>query len=110
MLHEKTFFWHIRILITYSVGTNFILLSNKLLFQYARHDYGLFVIKFAEYVINGKIDTMGHRFDPRKSKFSLACQLYKHGCEKIIEAYETDFDLAPRTVKRDRKIKGLVIQ
>ncbi|CAI9765830.1 unnamed protein product [Fraxinus pennsylvanica] len=73
-------------------------------------DCGLYVIRFAEYIINGVTDKASWMLDPIKYRTSLASQLLKHGCEKVIEAYDTDFDLVPRSVRRKRKMKGLMIE
>lgn len=53
---------------------------------------------------------MAVTFDPIVARSNLASQLLKHGCEKIIEAYDTDIDIMPRSVRRDRKLKGVVIE
>lgn len=42
----------------------------------------LYVIKFAEYIIYGKIAAMAENFDANTSKSLLAAQLFKHGYEK----------------------------
>lgn len=48
-------------------------------------------------------------FDAIRSRLYIAAQLFKHGCAKQIEEYETDFDLVPRSVRKDRKLKGVVV-
>lgn len=62
--------------------------------------------KYAEFIINGEHDALGEKFDPKASRLSLAWQLFKHGRKKLIEAYDTDFDVVPLRVRRDKKMKG----
>lgn len=69
----------------------------------------LSVIKYAEYIIHHKIDGMVDNFDAIRSRLYIAAQQFKHGCAKQIEEYETDFDLVPRSVRKDRKLKGVVV-
>ncbi|CAI9778379.1 unnamed protein product [Fraxinus pennsylvanica] len=73
------------------------------------HDCGLYVIKYTECIIYGKIDETAKNFDPILSRLHLAAQIFKHGCEKHIEEYKTNFDMVPRSVRRDEKMKGVLI-
>ncbi|CAA2999129.1 Hypothetical predicted protein [Olea europaea subsp. europaea] len=66
------------------------------------------VIKFAECITHRKIDEMAENFDAINSRSHLAANYSSKGCEKQIEGYEMDFDLVPRSVRRDRKMKGLI--
>lgn len=38
----------------------------------------------------------------------FVAQLFKHGCEKQIKGYETKFDVVSKSVRRDKKMNGLV--
>ncbi|CAA2961686.1 Hypothetical predicted protein, partial [Olea europaea subsp. europaea] len=75
-------------------------------FQFLSDDYDLYMIKFAEYMINPKIDLIAETFDLITSRANLACQLFKLGCEKLIEEYITDFHLMPRSIRWDRELNG----
>ncbi|CAA2961713.1 Hypothetical predicted protein [Olea europaea subsp. europaea] len=90
---------------------------DPLIFKIARvipqdeygHYCGLFVIKYAECIIYGNIDVIAKNFDQILSRLCLDAQLFKHGYEKQIEEYKTDFDMVPQSVKRDKKMKGVII-
>ncbi|KAL2473764.1 Ulp1 protease family [Forsythia ovata] len=45
-------------------------------------DCGIFVIKFAEYIAENKIQEMPKNFDTRVARLNMATQLYKFACEK----------------------------
>lgn len=51
---------------------------------------------------------MADNLNSNTSRTYLTAQLYKHGCEKLIKGYETDYDLVARSVWRERKMKGVV--
>lgn len=63
------------------------------------------MIKYAGYIIHNKINRMANNFDPIKLRTYIAAQLFKHGCGKQIEDYETDFNLLPHSVRMDMKMK-----
>lgn len=52
---------------------------------------------------------MAERFDPIISISNLVCQLFKHSCEKIIEAYDTNFGLVLYRVRHDKMVKGWLL-
>lgn len=63
---------------------------------------------FAECIIHKNMDVMVENFNVDISMSHLVAQLFKHGCEMQIEKYEMDFDVIPCSVRRDKKMKGLV--
>lgn len=65
---------------------------------------------YVKFIINGELDAMGEKLDPKASRLSLAYQLFKHSCEKLIEAYDTNFNLVPSRVRRDKKMKVITIE
>lgn len=67
------------------------------------------MIKYAEHIIHQKILSMSQNFEPNVSRSYLAAQLYKHGCEKLIEGYDTDIDIVPCSVRMQGKLKGIVL-
>ncbi|KAL2473763.1 Ulp1 protease family [Forsythia ovata] len=52
------------------------------LIQLCSGDCGIFVIKFAEYIAENKIQEMPKNFDTKVARLNMASQLYKFACEK----------------------------
>lgn len=63
---------------------------------------------FAECLIHKNMDVMVENFNVDISMSHLVAQLFKHGCEKQINGYETNFDVDSQSVRRGQKMKGLV--
>ncbi|KAL2535273.1 uncharacterized protein Fot_16664 [Forsythia ovata] len=47
-----------------------------------RGDYGIFIIKYAEYIYEKKISEMPNPFDTKVARHNMAVQLYKYALEK----------------------------
>ncbi|CAA2994204.1 Ulp1 protease family, C-terminal catalytic domain containing [Olea europaea subsp. europaea] len=53
-------------------------------------DYGIYVIKYAQYFINGMLNEMPKSFNVPHLRRNLAAQLYAYGKKKQEEEYDTD--------------------
>ncbi|KAL2465454.1 Ulp1 protease family [Abeliophyllum distichum] len=72
---------------------------------FSRIDCGVFVIKYAEYIINNNIQGMPNPFDATFERTHLASLLYKYVMEKMGQGYETDPDFPTRKAMRAAKKK-----
>ncbi|XP_022841788.1 sentrin-specific protease 6-like [Olea europaea var. sylvestris] len=53
-------------------------------------DCGIYVIKYAQYFINGMLNEMPKSFNVPHLRRNLAAQLYAYGKKKQEEEYDTD--------------------
>lgn len=46
--------------------------------SFFRHDCGIYVIKYAEYMLHNDISSMSMKFDAGRARLDIASLLYKH--------------------------------
>ncbi|CAA3001191.1 Hypothetical predicted protein [Olea europaea subsp. europaea] len=68
----------------------FKLWLNKGLVKKNNGDYGIYVIKYAQYFINGMLNEMPKSFNVPHLRRNLAAQLYAYGKKKQDAEYDTD--------------------
>lgn len=63
------------------------------------------IMKYTELIINQKIPEMEKLFDPNNARTNRSCKLFKYENQKRCEGYETDWDLVPKSFRKERKRK-----
>ncbi|CAA3012814.1 Hypothetical predicted protein [Olea europaea subsp. europaea] len=68
----------------------FVKMVPKLSQKNSGGDYGIYVIKYAQYFNNGMLNEMPKSFNVPHLRRNLAAQLYAYGNKKQEEEYDTD--------------------
>ena len=71
------------------------------MFIFVVSDCGVFVIKYAEYFVHGKIDEIPNPLDIRKCRNQLAVDLYCYGRKKLLDEYKSFGEKKPRLKRKD---------
>ena len=66
---------------------------------------GVFVIKYAEYFVHGKIDEMPNPLDIGKCRNQLAVDLYCYGQKQLLDGYESFSEKKPRFKRKELSSK-----
>ncbi|XP_022862202.1 uncharacterized protein LOC111382454 [Olea europaea var. sylvestris] len=75
---------------------------NSYNMKFHSHNCGMYVIKFAKYIIHQKIYVMADTYGPKTVRFHLAAQLYKHVCKKVMKLTSICYHGASSGIERSR--------
>ena len=81
----------------------FVFVFHKLILivHFFFSNYGVFVIKYAEYFIDGKIDEMLNSLDIGKYHNHLAIDLYCYSRKKLLDGYESFSEKKSRLKRKE---------
>ncbi|KAL2526526.1 sentrin-specific protease 6-like [Abeliophyllum distichum] len=65
---------------------------------------GVFVIKYAEHILNGNVQEMPNPLEATIERTHLAAMLFKYGMDKCNEGYDTNPDFVSRRERKARKV------